>query len=388
MKTQLYHLLMFLVLVLVLPSCGKDDPVTGNGKEDNWEAEGEGGEEGDGEYEDDKESFNGDYLIGNWVLTNLYLEDEYGHEQETYQVSDEEDVIQFMRDGSCRNFCVWQDYSGQWKTDYDDVGSWNLKNDQLRLLYYGCGQQTVTLNQLTSNELSFTGYVKEERTTYKMTYRKVDKVTEPGTQSEDPEQPDDPTEEVPDISFNTKTKKVYPDQFILECSYGWDHQNSIKRAGFCWSTRPNPTILDESVFISLTSQSSNTKTISCKVDQAGTDYYVRAFAQINGKFIYFDDLQVQTVGKDIQLKVRYDAQQDKIAVDYDIRKDGIYSLYFYANLTMQGDFVKDLGGVTNGDSGTKYVVDYTCYRYYAYVVDLATDIEYHSNTVTKKYPYY
>lgn len=380
MKTQLYHILMLLAFILILPSCGKDDPVTGNEKEDIWEPE---GEEGDGEYEDNKEPFKGDYLIGNWVLTNLYLEDEYGHEQETYQVSDEEDVIQFMRNGSCRNFCVWQDYSGQWKTDYDDVGSWNLKNDQLRLLYYGCGQQTVTLNQLTSNQLSFTGYVKEKRTTYKMAYRKVDKVTEPGAQPENPGQPDDPTEEVPDISFNTKIKKVFPDYFMLEYSHGWNHQNSIKRAGFCWSTRPNPTILDESVFIPLTSQGSNTRTINCKVDQAGTDYYVRAFAQINGEFIYFDDMQVQTVGKDIQLKARYDAQQDKIAVDYAIRKDGIYSLHFYARLTRGEDIVKDLGVVTNGDSGTKYVPDYYCYRYYAYVVDLVTNIEYCSDDVTK-----
>ena len=36
MKTQLYHLLMFLAFILILPSCGKDDPVIDNEEEDIW----------------------------------------------------------------------------------------------------------------------------------------------------------------------------------------------------------------------------------------------------------------------------------------------------------------------------------------------------------------
>lgn len=382
MKTQLYHLLMFLAFILILPSCGKDDPVIDNEEEDTWRPGKDDEEEQD---DDDKVSFHADYLIGNWVLTRLYLEDEYGREEETYTISDEEDVIQFMADGSCRNFCVWQNSLGQWMTDYDDWGSWNLKNKQLRLLYYGCGQQAVTVTRLTKYELAFTGYVEEESTTYEMSYSKVDKVTVPGDQPDDPNVPDDPSEELPDISFDTKIKEVYTNRFVLEYSYGRDYQDFIDRAGFCWSTRPNPTILDESVFVSLKPQDINTRTITCDVDQAGTDYYVRAFVQINGEFIYFEDMQVQTVGKDIQLKVRYDAQQDKIAVDYAIHRPGFYSLYFYAPLTTGYDryVLDDLGIVSDGDSGTEYVPDYYCYYYYAYVKDLVTNTKYCSDTVSK-----
>lgn len=111
-------------------------------------------------------------LIGKWAMTNLISEYDGETDTESFEVSEEYDVIIFNEDGTCRNYAK----IGEDQYDWDDKGSWNLSNETtLKLLFYGVGQQTVKVLKLTATTLSFEATVTDEGDTYKYTatYQKV-----------------------------------------------------------------------------------------------------------------------------------------------------------------------------------------------------------------------
>ena len=110
-------------------------------------------------------------LVGKWVLTNLIYEDASETDSETFNVSEEADVVLLNEDGSCRNYSKVGDLY-----DWDDKGNWSLSDDTtLKLLFYGEGQQTVKVLKMTATTLSFECSLEDERDTYKYTatYQKV-----------------------------------------------------------------------------------------------------------------------------------------------------------------------------------------------------------------------
>jgi len=152
MKKHVFTFMTFFVvcMTLMMVSCSDDD-----------------------KNKDDKKSF----LIGKWVLVYSYYETEYGSifEDESL-VSEEEDVIVFKEDGVCRNYFKIDDTVYDW----DDYGEWELVDDSyLKLLFYGEGQQIVTISELTQTYLTFEyndGIDEYNGTKYKMImrYQKVD----------------------------------------------------------------------------------------------------------------------------------------------------------------------------------------------------------------------
>lgn len=127
--------------------------------------------------DDDKDDSQVDKsaLVGKWVLTNLIEEDESGTDTDSFEVSEEADVILLNEDGSCRNYCEVL-MNGKIEYDWDDKGSWILSdNTTLKLLFYGEGQQTVKVLKMTDTTLSFECSITDDEYSYKYTatYQKV-----------------------------------------------------------------------------------------------------------------------------------------------------------------------------------------------------------------------
>ncbi|WP_278630095.1 DUF5004 domain-containing protein [Parabacteroides goldsteinii] len=130
--------------------------------------------------DDDKEDSKTDesLLIGKWALSNLIYEDESETETDSFETSEEADVIIFNEDGTCRNYCKPNDQAGPGIDPYDwnDYGEWKLVNStSLKLLFYGEGQQTVKVLKMTASTLSFEASITDEGDSYKYTmiYQKV-----------------------------------------------------------------------------------------------------------------------------------------------------------------------------------------------------------------------
>lgn len=125
------------------------------------------------DYQVDKSS-----LVGKWVLINLVYEVESENDSDSYDVSEEVDVILLNEDGSCRNYCkpIEQAAPGIDPYDWNDYGEWDLVNSiSLKLLFYGEGQQIVKVLKMTTTTLSFECSLSSEGETYKYTatYKKV-----------------------------------------------------------------------------------------------------------------------------------------------------------------------------------------------------------------------
>lgn len=131
----------------------------------------------DDDDEKDDSQVDKSVLIGKWVLTNYtdeYTEDgKTETDTESYEVSDEEDVILFNEDGSCQNYCKYGDDDYDW----NDKGSWSLVDKTtLKLLFFGEGQQTAKILKLTETTLSFEStvdYGDGSVSKYTATYQKV-----------------------------------------------------------------------------------------------------------------------------------------------------------------------------------------------------------------------
>lgn len=129
----------------------------------------------DDENDKDKEARE-EMLIGKWVMTYCFYEDEDEEEDRDYDISEEYDVIILREDGVCRNYCKSFDNISY---DWNDYGEWAVMNDnKLKLLFYGEGENIVTINRLTETTLSFelNGIDEDDGMpyTYKITYKKVD----------------------------------------------------------------------------------------------------------------------------------------------------------------------------------------------------------------------
>lgn len=349
--------------------------------------------------EEEDQSYDESVLVGKWVQTHSIYEDEEGeYDDNKYKVSEEADVIEFMADGSCNNYSYVQSIH---EFDWDDQGDWNLRGNRLSLLYECQGQRTVKVTQLTSSILSFEDEGIDDGIKYKftMTYQKVssssgkpDNPNNPDNPDpDDPDDPDDPwvpeepdTPQLPSNVIESKIRSVYEDRIFVDFTYDKSYYSDIKQSGHCWGTSPHPTILDSSVRNSF-DQYNNTGSVQCDLKGApGTTYYIRAYVQVGSKFIYFNEMKVQSVGGDIKLSVYYSKEKDKIAVDYDINKSGTFELCFFARLTRTDNNVVDssLGFITKGKA-QKFVTNYSCYYYYAYLIEASTGIIYNSNMVNK-----
>lgn len=350
-------------LVISLLSCSKDDE--GNNKHEN--------------------TYDESLLVGNWVLTHVIYEDDEEYEEDHYSTSDEYDIINFQEDGYCRNYCDKWNNSGRWKLD----------GDALTLLYYDEGRRTVTITELSSSVLSFEdhGIDGSMEYTYTMTYRKVKSVSTPVDPDkpfdpDDPDTPDDPvTPDVPNIPSTTiksKIYEVYEDKIIVDFTLDKEYISKMRQMGYCWSTKPNPTVFDSTEGSALNPNKESGR-VTCELKEAaGTTYYIRAYALVGSEFVYFDEMKVQSVGRDIKLSAYYSKDKDKIAVDYNITRNDVFTLYFYAPLTSGfGRVVNDDLAILGKEKGTKYVPNYSCYYYYAYLEDVFTGIRYCSNIVYK-----
>lgn len=205
---------------------------------------------------------------------------------------------------------------------------------------------------------------------------------------DNPTIPDDPvTPDVPNIPFTTiksKIYEVYEDRIIVDFSFDRNYAGQIIQMGHCWSTRPNPTVFDATVY-NVINSGGETGRATCELDgKPGTTYYVRAYAQIGTEFFYFNEMEVQSIGGDIKLSAYYSQARDEIAVNYDISRNGTFTLYFYAPLTVGvGNIINKNLGIVGKGQGMKYVPDYYCYYYYAYLVETSTGIRYCSRDVNK-----
>lgn len=205
---------------------------------------------------------------------------------------------------------------------------------------------------------------------------------------DDPNVPDDPVipdvPKVPSTAIKSNIYEVYEDRIIVDFSFDKNYAGQIIQMGHCWSTRPNPTVFDATVYNVLNS-GGETGRVTCELDgKPGTTYYVRAYAQVGTEFIYFNEMKVQSMGGDIKLSAYYSEAKDEIAVDYDISRNETFTLYFYAPLTVgSGNIINKNLGIVGKDKGIKYVPDYYCYYYYAYLVETSTGIRYCSKVVNK-----
>ncbi len=365
-KCKFYFIASFFMsLVISLLSCSKDDE--GNNKHEN--------------------TYDESLLVGNWVLTHVIYEDDEEYEEDHYSTSEEYDIINFQEDGYCRNFC----------DSWDDSGRWKLSGDALTLFYYGEGRRTVTITELSSSVLSFEDHGifsdGSMEYTYIMTYRKVKSVSTPvdpdkPVDPDDPDTPDDPiTPDVPNIpsaTIKSKIYEVYEDKIIVDFTLDKEYISKMRQMGYCWSTKPNPTVFDSTEGSTLNPNKESGR-VTCELKEAaGTTYYIRAYALVGSEFVYFDEMKVQSVGRDIKLSAYYSKDKDKIAVDYNITRNDVFTLYFYAPLTSGfGRVVNDDLGILGKEKGTKYVINYSCYYYYAYLEDVLTGIRYCSNIVYK-----
>lgn len=197
-----------------------------------------------------------------------------------------------------------------------------------------------------------------------------------------PEVPDIPT--IPSTAIQSKIVEVYEDLIIVDFDFDENYASSITQMGHCWSTQPHPTILNSSTNNVLNSDRVSGRA-QCKLEEKpGTNYYIRAYAQVGTEFVYFNEMEVQSVGKDIKLSVSYSKSKNQIAVDYGISNNGYYTLYFYAPLTLAGsNVVNDNLGIVSKGQGTKYVPNYSCFYYYAYLKEVSTGIKYCSKIVYK-----
>ena len=206
---------------------------------------------------------------------------------------------------------------------------------------------------------------------------------------DDPELPDIPDNpEVPVIpsdAIESKVSKVYEDVVVVDFVYDKSLANKITKMGHCWGVKPHPTVLNSTVTNVVSPKDSNTGYAECKLDgQPGTKYYIRGFALVGTDLIYFNELEVESVGGDIKLSAGYSKEENKIAVDYEIKKSGTYDLCFFAHLTAgTGRYVDDDLGYVSVGKGRKWVTDYSCFYYYAYLKDVSTGITYYSKTIYK-----
>lgn len=200
---------------------------------------------------------------------------------------------------------------------------------------------------------------------------------------DNPEEPDTPA--IPSDAIKSTLSKVYEDGAIVNFIYDKSLSKLITRMGHCWGVEPHPTVLNSTTTNVVSPKDSNTGYAECKFDgQPGTKYYIRAYAQVGTEILYFNELVVESVGGDIKLSAYYSEEKDKIAVDYEIKKSGTYELWFFAHLTNgDGRYAEDDLGYVSKGKGQKFVTDYYCYYYYAYLKDISTGITYYSKTITK-----
>lgn len=201
----------------------------------------------------------------------------------------------------------------------------------------------------------------------------------------DPVIPTEPS--IPANAIGSKITKISSDEIAIDYNYDKSLAKSITQMGYCWSTSSHPTTSDKHTppFKLVSGNGVFKATAQFKLQgQPGTNYYIRAYALVGSKFIYFDEMTFQTVGKDIKLSTYYAKDKEEIAIEYAITRSGTYELCFYAPLLSSGNRVVDesLSYIDKG-SGIKYVPDYNCAYYYAYLKEISTGIIYYSNTVYK-----
>lgn len=101
----------------------------------------------------DDKKIQKEMLIGKWVLTHYEYEDSTGDKDvDDYLISEEEDVIEFRKDGICHNYCAPFEDGGY---DWNNYGEWNLQETSLTLFFQSQENKTVKLIQLTSDILIF-----------------------------------------------------------------------------------------------------------------------------------------------------------------------------------------------------------------------------------------
>lgn len=125
---------------------------------------------------DDDKKIDDEILIGKWVLIEYTYESENGSYKDEYPIYEEEDVIVFKKSGVCHNYCYIKSLDDY---DWNDYGEWeSINNSSIKLLFYGEGEQIVTILNLTETILSFECNVIDEDdgtfSKYEMTYQRID----------------------------------------------------------------------------------------------------------------------------------------------------------------------------------------------------------------------
>lgn len=202
---------------------------------------------------------------------------------------------------------------------------------------------------------------------------------------------DDPSQDIDDeeadVSYDLELeiRSIEPDRFVYDLRfkdpYPYDPYEERVNAGLCYGTEPHPTITDNtSEMMAVGTHFSEGQTELGL--QAGTLYYVRPFRIINGTPVYYEEYQVETVGKSIQANIEWTL--DELTISYAINKSGIYHVY----LVDWGYVHADLGYKEEGDHDTfvhPHSGGFDGSEYCLVLEDISTGIRYCSNTVVYRY---
>lgn len=205
---------------------------------------------------------------------------------------------------------------------------------------------------------------------------------------------DDPSQDVDDeeadVSYDLELeiRSIEPDRFVYDLRfkdpYPYDPYEERVNAGLCYGTEPHPTITDNtSEMMAVGTHFSEGQTELGL--QAGTLYYVRPFRIINGTPIYYDEYQVETVGKSIKAEINFSSSSSddhwNVVATYSINRSGIFHVVLYVGDKLGYKSSRDLGYKEAGDyedvSEWLRSNDYYC----LHITDLSTGIEYCSHPI-------
>ena len=118
--------------------------------------------------------------------------------------------------------------------------------------------------------------------------------------------------------------------------------------------------------------------------EEGTVYYMRPYSIKNGVVTYYQESEIQTVGKDIKALIT-SYEGNTVQVEYAINRDGTFNIMLIAYNVLTGNRIvlKDFGYKAKGASEkltVTYPYNWEEHRYLFLVInELGTGVSYHSN---------
>ncbi|WP_418660969.1 hypothetical protein [Bacteroides ilei] len=208
----------------------------------------------------------------------------------------------------------------------------------------------------------------------------------PGQGGGDDEEGGTDSPSVSDVMF-VYYSTVQSDRITYQIRYtnpaSYPDSDSYLMAGLCYGVTPHPTITDNTTQIIKIVPNSDSYSVVSDLKE-GTVYYMRPYSIKNGVVTYYQESEIQTVGKDIKALIT-PYEGNTVQVEYAINKVGTFKIMLIAYNLLTGSriILKDFGYKEKGASETlkvTYPYNWEEHRYLFLVIsELETGLSYHSN---------